>query len=110
MANIQQYSGYGARMVLESRAAPDELEGCELPRRERQAGARAHAGHYGDYAPRAAQSAQEGGRYSLRDLSDRSGLDYSMISKLENGRRGAQGRTVRKLAEALDVPTSSLVG
>ncbi len=54
--------------------------------------------------------ARERKGYSLGDLSERSGVDASMISKLENQRRGAQGRTVRKLANALGVETEDLVG
>ena len=47
--------------------------------------------------------------WSLRNLQDESGVDASRISKIENG-QGAQGRTVRKLAEALGVSTRDLVG
>ncbi len=48
--------------------------------------------------------------YSLQELAAETGLDHSMISKLENERRGAQGRTLRKLADALGVTTEELVG
>ena len=54
--------------------------------------------------------ARERAGLSLRELSDASGMDYSMISKLENLRRGAQGRNVRRLAEALGVTPADLVG
>ena len=54
--------------------------------------------------------ARERKGYSLRDLAEVSGVDQSMISKLENQRRGAQGRNVRKLASALEVSTEDLVG
>ena len=54
--------------------------------------------------------ARERKGYSLRDLAEVSGVDQSMISKLENQRRGAQGRNVRKLAKALEVSTENLVG
>ena len=47
---------------------------------------------------------------TLRELAEISGVKYTTISELENGRRGAQGRTVRKLAEALGVSTRDLVG
>lgn len=47
--------------------------------------------------------------WTLRDLQQESGVDASRISKIENG-QGAQGRTVRKLAEALGVSTKELVG
>ena len=48
--------------------------------------------------------------YSLMELAEKSGVDDSMISKLENLRRGAQPRTLRKLAEALGVEPDELVG
>lgn len=48
--------------------------------------------------------------YSLHELADKSGIDSSMISKLENQRRGAQPRTLRKLADALGVEPDELVG
>lgn len=47
---------------------------------------------------------------SLEELAEMTGLDHSMISKLENQRRGAQGRTVRKLADALGATPADLVG
>lgn len=47
---------------------------------------------------------------TLRELERSSGVKYSIISELENGRRGGQGRTVRRLAEALEVTTADLVG
>lgn len=56
------------------------------------------------------KKARERKGYSLRDLEEVSGVDQAMISKLENLRRGAQGRTVRKLAAALGVSTEELVG
>lgn len=48
--------------------------------------------------------------YSLVELQERSGVNESMISKLENLKRGAQGRTIRKLADALGVTPADLVG
>lgn len=47
---------------------------------------------------------------TLRELEQKSGVKYSIISELENGRRGGQGRTVRRLAEALEVTPADLVG
>ena len=47
---------------------------------------------------------------TLRELEDLSGVPNSRISLLENGRSGAQGRTVRRLAEALGVTPADLVG
>lgn len=40
---------------------------------------------------------------SLRELEERSGVAFDSINKLENERRHAQPRTIRKLAEALGV-------
>jgi transcriptional regulator with XRE-family HTH domain len=38
---------------------------------------------------------------SLRDLSRMTGIAHDSISQLETGKRNAQPRTIRKLAEAL---------
>lgn len=46
--------------------------------------------------------------YSLRELGERTGIDYSLISKLERLRHGAQPRTARKLADALGVEIRDL--
>src|SRR5215213_7650426 len=46
---------------------------------------------------------------SLRELEERSGVSYNTIWRIEDGRQGAHPRTVRKLAEALDVHPSELV-
>jgi transcriptional regulator with XRE-family HTH domain len=46
---------------------------------------------------------------SLRELGDRSGVAFDNINKLENDRREAQPRTVRKLAEALGVEPHELM-
>ena len=40
---------------------------------------------------------------SLRELEQRSGVAFDNINKLENEKRRAQPRTLRKLAEALGV-------
>lgn len=48
--------------------------------------------------------------YSLHELAAKSGVEQSMISKLENQRRGVQPRTTRKLADALGVSPEELVG
>ena len=40
---------------------------------------------------------------SLRELEQRSGVAFDNINKLENEKRNAQPRTLRKLAEALGV-------
>ena len=45
---------------------------------------------------------------SLRELEERSGVSYSTIWRIEDGRQGAHPRTVRKLAAALGVPPSEL--
>jgi transcriptional regulator with XRE-family HTH domain len=47
---------------------------------------------------------------SLRELEAMSGVYRSTINELELLDRGAQGRTVRKLAEALGVEAEDLVG
>jgi transcriptional regulator with XRE-family HTH domain len=46
---------------------------------------------------------------SLRELEERSGVSYNTIWRIEDGRQGAHPRTVRKLAEALDVKPSELI-
>jgi transcriptional regulator with XRE-family HTH domain len=46
---------------------------------------------------------------SLRELGERSGVAFDNINKLENERRGAQPRTVRKLARALGVEPKDLM-
>ena len=46
---------------------------------------------------------------SLRELEERSGVAFDNINKLENERRRAQPRTVRKLAEALGVKPHELM-
>jgi transcriptional regulator with XRE-family HTH domain len=46
---------------------------------------------------------------SLRELEERSGVSYSTIWRIEDGRQGAHPRTVRKLAEALGVQPSELI-
>jgi transcriptional regulator with XRE-family HTH domain len=46
---------------------------------------------------------------SLRELGERSGVAFDNINKLENERRDAQPRTVRKLADALGVEPEDLV-
>lgn len=45
-----------------------------------------------------------------RELEGLSGVGHDRISLIETGQSGAQGRTVRKLAQALGVDTSDLVG
>ncbi len=45
---------------------------------------------------------------SLRELGERSGVAFDNINKYENERRGAQPRTVRRLAEALGVEPEEL--
>ena len=46
---------------------------------------------------------------SLRDLEEKSGVSYNTIWRIEDGRQGAQPRTIRKLAEALGVKPSELL-
>jgi transcriptional regulator with XRE-family HTH domain len=45
---------------------------------------------------------------SLRELEQRSGVAFDNINKLENEKRRAQPRTLRKLAEALGVEPHEL--
>ena len=46
---------------------------------------------------------------SLRELGDLSGVAFDTINKLELGKRAAQPRTIRKLAEALGVEPRELM-
>jgi transcriptional regulator with XRE-family HTH domain len=46
---------------------------------------------------------------TLHELEDRSGVAYNTIWRLENGKTGAQPRTIRKLAAALGVEPEDLV-
>jgi len=52
---------------------------------------------------------RQGQALSLRDLTRRSGVAFDTISKLETGKRKAQPRTIRKLAEALGVEPKELM-
>ena len=46
----------------------------------------------------------------IGDLAERSGVHRNTISKLENSKGGAYPETIRKLAEALDVEPTELLG
>jgi transcriptional regulator with XRE-family HTH domain len=46
---------------------------------------------------------------TLHELEERSSVAYNTIWRLENGRTGAQPRTLRKLAAALGVEPEELV-
>lgn len=46
---------------------------------------------------------------TLHELEEKSGVSYNTIWRLENGRTGAQPRTIRKLAAALGVEPEELV-
>ena len=46
---------------------------------------------------------------TLHELEERSGVSYNTIWRLENGKTGAQPRTIRKLAAALRVDPEELV-
>ena len=48
--------------------------------------------------------------YTLRELGSMSGVAYTTIFALENLRRKAQLKTVKKLADALEVETEELLG
>ncbi len=47
---------------------------------------------------------------TTQDLGDRAGVEQSMVSKLENLRRGAHPGTIRKLAEALRTTPKEIIG
>jgi transcriptional regulator with XRE-family HTH domain len=46
---------------------------------------------------------------TLHELGDRAGVAYNTVWRLENGKTGAQPRTVRKLAKALGVEPEELL-
>ncbi len=46
----------------------------------------------------------------IGDLAEKSGVHRNIISKLENNRGGAYPETIRKLAEALQVEPTELLG
>lgn len=46
---------------------------------------------------------------SLRDLGERSGIAFDTIDRLELGKQDAQARTVRALAQALNVEPTELM-
>ena len=46
---------------------------------------------------------------TLHELEEVSGVSYNTIWRLENGKTGAQPRTIRKLARALGVEPGELV-
>lgn len=48
--------------------------------------------------------------YSVRELADKSGVDASTVSLLENQRRHPHGSTVRQLATTLEVEVAELYG
>jgi transcriptional regulator with XRE-family HTH domain len=53
---------------------------------------------------------RERASFSQMELSERSGVSRATIANLELGKRGAQPKTRRKLAEALGVEPWELVG
>jgi len=46
---------------------------------------------------------------SQRELADKSGVDASTINRLEKGMRKPWPRTLRKLADTLDIPVEKFV-
>lgn len=48
--------------------------------------------------------------WTVRKLSDETGVAVSTITALENNHRGAQGGTLQKLAKALGVNAEELIG
>jgi XRE family transcriptional regulator of biofilm formation len=56
------------------------------------------------------QSARQRKGYSLRDLAERTGMNYSRLSRIEHGTRPAPGLTeIRRLADSLDIDMSELL-
>ena len=56
------------------------------------------------------QSARQRKGYSLRDLAQRTGMNYSRLSRIEHGTRPAPGLAeIRRLADSLDVDMSELL-
>jgi transcriptional regulator with XRE-family HTH domain len=47
-------------------------------------------------------------KVSLRDMQVRTGLDRGHLSPLERGLVGASDDTIRRYAQALDVPTAAI--
>ena len=46
---------------------------------------------------------------SMRELEEMSGVSYNTIWRLENGRTGAQPRTIRRIAGVLGVEPAELI-
>lgn len=46
---------------------------------------------------------------TLQELGDAAGVSYNSVWRLEHGKHGARPSTLRKLAEALNVPVEELV-
>lgn len=46
---------------------------------------------------------------SMRELEEMSGVSYNTIWRLENGRTGAQPRTIRRIAGVLGVEPAELL-
>ena len=46
---------------------------------------------------------------TLQELADLAGITYNSVWRLEHGKHGARPATLRKLAEALNVPVEELV-
>lgn len=47
---------------------------------------------------------------TLEELGQKAGVSYNSVWRLEHGKHGARPSTLRKLAEALDIPVEELVG
>src|SRR5215207_11442321 len=56
------------------------------------------------------QKLRERRLWLVGDLAEKSGVHRNTISKLENDRGGAYPETIRKLAKALDVDPTELLG
>jgi DNA-binding XRE family transcriptional regulator len=55
------------------------------------------------------RAAREAKLLTQQELADTSGVDRSTISQLESGTRSAHLRTIRRLAEVLNVPPQKLL-
>lgn len=58
----------------------------------------------------ALQALRERSGHSKASLAEAAGVDRTLITRLENGQRPATPSVMRKLAEALMVPVTALMG
>lgn len=53
---------------------------------------------------------REGRALTQQEVADRAGMGTAMISRIEHGHRKPRAKTLRRLAEALDVAVERLTG